>query len=409
MKKQAGRAGAIRDWVGAAGAVLPSPWSASGRPPPPWLDDALAGAQVVFLGEMNHFVHEKTDYRLLMADMLLSRGWSVFGEELGWADGRVLQDYFAGAGEGLFDGLAMFGDASGLRQDRDDRPTGLLRPSFDAYPVDLMRAEQTRFYRDLKAAAEARAARIAYFGVDIDALPGAGYARTQAPGEARELLSRVPGESAAQEARRLRRAQALIEASGPDGASAETSTALAALADSLDYIDRTYGAATYDALKPGMAFREDCMKRRFADMRRMTGGAKAVLMAHALHLAKDDALLGPAAGVGPGGGLTRSLGAHIVQELGLKVFSVWMIYGAGEDAQPFPDLPRKADYTEGSLNRILAGFTEPVIFPVSGAPPGVFDQPIGVGHMYNALAVTPLAGQVDAILYLPRVTPLRMD
>ena len=55
-----------------------------------------------------------------------------------------------------------------------------------------------------------------------------------------------------------------------------------------------------------------------------------------------------------------------------------------------------------------APLATPVLFPVAGAPAGLFDRPIGVGHMYNAVQQVVLDGQVDAIVYLPRVTPMRL-
>jgi hypothetical protein len=117
--------------------------------------------------------------------------------------------------------------------------------------------------------------------------------------------------------------------------------------------------------------------------------------------------LGKAPGVGPGGGLEWSLGHHLVQTLGLKTVSIWLIHGAGEDSQPFPDLPRRFAYPPSSLNARLSGFDTPVLFPIKGAPAGLFEREIGVGHMYNTIQPVALAGQVDAILYLPKVGPLR--
>ncbi len=72
-----------------------------------WLDDAELApapldthdADVVVLGEMNHFVNEKSDFRLALASPLVERGYDVWGEELGWSDGtraivpRVHHDY----------------------------------------------------------------------------------------------------------------------------------------------------------------------------------------------------------------------------------------------------------------------------------------------------------------------------
>jgi hypothetical protein len=155
-----------------------------------------------------------------------------------------------------------------------------------------------------------------------------------------------------------------------------------------------------------MAYREGCMKRRWSDIRALGGAAPTALMAHALHLAKDDRLLGKVIGVGPGGGLECSIGHHLVREKGLKAVSIWLIFGSGEDAQPFPDLPRRFAYPRETLNARLAALGEPWLIPIAGGP---FDRPVGVGHMYNAVQPATLAGQVDALLFLPEVSPLRPD
>jgi erythromycin esterase-like protein len=409
----------IAEWVRGAGARLSWPMDGAGGDIAPlsMLDRDLAGADLVFLGEMNHFVHEKSDFRLLLCRYLLSRGWTHFAEELGWSDGARLQRYFERGDEGEFDRLSLFGYRGDLRADRDDRPTGLFKASFDVYPVDLVRAEQSRFYRGLAGAAAG--APIRYRGFDIDAAPGGGYADIAAllapyGGDAVHAflaaLARVGGETAAQEASRLAaltpRAAALAPVTGA-AVAAEIAAALAALSDSLAYIDRTYAAKTYDALRPGMAFREGCMKRRFEALRALEGGAPTVVMGHAHHLAKNDNLARPGAGVGPGGGLEPSIGHHLARTLWLKTVAIWMIYGDGEDSQPFPDLARKASYPKNTLNAALRGIETPVLFRLADAPDGLFDPPIGVGHMYNAVQTGVLAGQVDAILYLPSVSPMR--
>jgi erythromycin esterase-like protein len=368
------------------------------------LDPAIDGADLVFLGEMDHFVHEKSDYRLLLCRYLLSRGWRSFAEELSWSDGLRVQRYMAD-GQGL-ERLSLFGYDRDLREDRDDRPTGIFRASFDVYPTALMTAEQGRFYRGLRAAAEGEP--LAYHGLDIDGLPGGGYADVSGvlgdDSAFLAALARVPGETTREEAVRL----ALLIDRVPPNAPPQIEVSLRAMAESLAYVEMTYPAKTYQATAPGMAFREGCMKSRFDDVRRLTDKAPTVVMGHALHLAKDDRLLGKAVGVGPGGGLECSLGHHLVQTLGLRTVSIWLVHGAGEDSQPFPDLPTRFDYPRETLNRRLAPLAVPTLVPITGAPVGVFDQPIGVGHMYNVVQPCVLAGQVDAIVYLPRVTPMRL-
>ncbi len=45
------------------------------------LDDLADRARVAYVGEMDHFVREKYDFRLLCIRYLASRGWTWFGEE----------------------------------------------------------------------------------------------------------------------------------------------------------------------------------------------------------------------------------------------------------------------------------------------------------------------------------------
>ena len=379
-------------------------------------DKYVSEADVVVLGELNHFVHEKADFRQFFSRYLLSRGLRTFAEELGWSDGVRVEQFLHGEEQAL-SRLPSFGYTGHLREDRDDRPTGVLRASFDAYPTSLFVDEQSRFYRTLRGATKDD--RLNYFGFDIDGLPGGTYEDIeemlsgcrQSPAISNFLssLTRVHGESLHEEAERLVLARALLENSVGD-ADARTvalvQASLDALIDSLRYVAETYGARTYEALRPGMALREDAMKRRFENIGTVSGaGSKIAVMGHAFHLVKDDRKLtsGPG-GVGPGGGLTCSLGHHLAHVKRKRVFSVWFVYGAGEDSQPFPDLPREAHYPSSSINAVLASFGRPLILPTDDPS---LRQPVILGHMYNALVELPLADQADAIFFLPRVTALR--
>jgi hypothetical protein len=409
-----GESDRLLDWARSSGSALDPLFESATQPVAPlgMLDQLTRGVDLVFLGELDHFVHEKSDFRLLLCRYLLSRGWRSFAEELSWSDGLRVQRFLAG--EGSLERLSLFGYRGDLRDDRDDQPTGVFRASFDRYPTALMAAEQGRFYRGLRSAAAGAA--LAYHGLDIDGLPGGGYAdiadalapSADEPGVRAFLqgLARVAGESVAEESARL---AALIPEAAAVGATApEVEVSLCSMAESLTYIDITYPAKTYEATAPGMAFREGCMKRRFDQIRALTSDAPMVVMGHGLHLAKDDRLLRGATGVGPGGGQECSLGHHLVQVEGLTAVSIWLVHGAGEDSQPFPDLPRRFAYPADSLNRRLAPLAVPALIPIAGAPKGLFDRPLVVGHLYNAVQPVVLDGQVDAILYLPHVTPMRL-
>jgi erythromycin esterase-like protein len=358
-----------------------------------WLKDAAlpldgldpGGAEIVVLGELNHFVHEKSDFRIAMAGLLARRGYRTYAEELGWSDGWRLNGSFPTRDETGFDRLALFGHRGDARADRDDRPRGVFKASAETYPTALMRAEQTRFYRTL--------APERYFGFDVAAGHDGGYADLAAMGAS---IARVHGETIAAEISRLCTARAAF-------GEGEMGDALDALIDGLNYTALVQDAHTYEATRPAMAFREDAMKRRLAAIRRTAPGP-LVLMGHALHLAKDDALIDAPGAVGPGGDRVTSLGHHVTQELGVKTFSIWMLYGASENSQPLPDLPRRARFPAQSLNaRLARRFNAPTLISTANAPA----EPLAIGHMYNAIFRTPLRPQVDALYFIPRVTPMR--
>jgi erythromycin esterase-like protein len=367
----------------------------------------LARADIVCLGEMNHFVHEKGEFRSWLTRWLCAEGWTSVAEELGWSDGVRVSRYLRTGEEGEFARLPSFNYRGQLRSDRDDLPGGVLKASLEHYPVAAFVAEQSRFYRVLRSAGAKR-----LFGIDIDGAPGGSYedirgwltpfSTSPRVHAFLRALRRVPGEDAHHEAERLLalNGHGLAPDVG-DTIAAQIVASLAALADSLSYTVLAYDAPDYESLRPAMAYRENAMKRRFCAAQELAGN-KLVLMGHALHLArKDDPIAG--SGIGPGGGKVSSLGHHLAQERGLKSLSIWMLYGAGEDSQPFPDLPRTARYDGDTLNAALAALGTPLLLPLTDP---VFRDPVRIGHMYNATVTLAPAAQTDAIFFLPRVTPM---
>ena len=373
------------------------------------LGQRASASNLVALGELNHFVHEKTDFRLLFSRLLISLGWNVFVEELGLSDGLRIDRFLQTGDEAEFARLPSFGYTAHLRTDRNDRPGGILKT--ESYPTDAFVWEQKRFYRGLRDAAARQGNRLRLAGIDIDGLPGGSYediaqlvpADRATRHAFMEALRRVPGESVAEERARL--AVALLHL--PRAWPSEIAESVRALSESLEYVALTYSAKTYDAVRPGMAFRENAMKRRFAAAKTRFENAKLVLMAHALHLAKDDAAV-RGGGVGPGGGSVASLGHWLVNENKDNPFSIWMLYGAGEDSQPFETLPRTANFPPTTLNAMLARFGQNLLFFPADAPE-LFRPPCVVGHMYNALFETSLLLQADAVVFFPLVTPLHTE
>ena len=373
------------------------------------LDRAFDGARCIFIGETNHFVHEKSDYRAWWLRRLAARHRLVVGEELGCVDGRRVARYLADGDEAHLDTLATFGDERHRRADRDDRPTGVLRASFDAYPSRLFKAEQTRFYRTLRELGVTR-----FHGVDIDA-PGNGYAELEAWHAKATVdpvfwttVARVDGESIDAEATRLERALERLPADG------ELRELVLCVAENLRYTALAHPAPTYEALRPAMALRESIMQRRVERIiATLADDEVFVLLGHAFHLAKDDRRIGRAPGVGPGGNLVASLGHHLAQNRGIDARAVWMLYGGGVDSQPFPDLPTRVDYPNDSFNAALAAYVAarpepdaPLVVPIEPARATLADA-VGIGHLYNLVVPVHLPTEVDALFFVPHVSPMR--
>ena len=378
-----------------------------------WLTQACAGKRLVFLGEPDHFIRERTDYRLALLDALLPLGFTELAEELCFADGHEVNAWLHHANPEGLERLATFGYTGDVRADRDDRATGVLKASFDRGPPPGLVREQRRFFAALRSFFE-RLPHASFHGIDVDYTPGAGYRHALA--ELRDaatangvqewlaLLQRQPGESLAAERQRLtaclNRAQ-LLPAVAP------AVRHVRAMLAGLSYIDLAHPAPDYQALGPAMALRERAMQAQADELIAAAGTAGIVFMGHNLHLARNDALVLNAGGVTPGGNGEHSLGHHINAAHGEEMLVVWMIQGYGHDSQPLPDLPTRLEAPPGSLNALLCQLGEAYLLPTRSMEPGarLLQMPQTIHHMYNSCFETTLAQQVDAVLFVREVSP----
>ena len=372
-----------------------------------WMGEALAGKRILFVGEADHWIHEKVDYRLAFARAALPAGFDWFGEELGWSDGLRIDRYLKGETDSL-DDITLFGHRGELRPDRDDSPTGILRASYERPADALFRAEHERLLAGLRACRRSAPA-LRFFGFDVDGLPGGAYADVArlAGGDVAEAIRRVPGESLAEEVDRLDRA--LDSLSDMDSLAR---TSLRTLRDSLHYTSLAHPAPSYDALAPAMAYRERVMHRHVDLMiDRLPRDHGLVLWAHDFHLARDDAGIVAPGGVGPGGDSEHSVGHHVCAEHGDDVLVVWMVCGGGESAHPLPDLPRRLRPGRRSLNAVLERVGGNFLLPTHSAESAA-RKLAGVQrfhHLYDSFADVRIREQADAICFIEEVTPLRAD
>lgn len=375
----------------------------------------LHAARIVVLGELDHFIAQKNDFRLWWIRRLAERYPLVLAEELGHSDGKRIARYLASGDETWLDRVPTFGWRGDARPDRTDSPTGVLQASSERFPAARFKATQCAFYRALRELGVRR-----FHGFDIDGATGAGYAEAEhllpALGEphaqaTRAALARVPGETMLEEAARLTAVAGQLQslpfpqATRQGEVAREMAFDLGWTASTLHYAALAYPAADYEALRPAMQFREGMMKRAVARLLdQLAPSEKLVLMAHAFHLAKDDgSVTSAAAAVGPGGDRASSLGHYLARERGEDVCAIWFLFAEGSDCQPFPDLPTTFAYPDGTLNAQLARLADALVLPTAGLGRTGAAR---VGHIYNLVADVDIARQADSLFFLRTVTPL---
>ena len=296
------------------------------------LDERAARARVAFIVEMDHFVKEKYDVRLLCIRYLASRGWTIFGEELDWRAGERYERYLRTGDESLLDPI-------------DDPPwytSGVLADASARHPKAAHDAEQRAFLRAVRR--EVPQAR--WFGFDI------GYGDPE-------------------------------------------------------YIRMANETETFEALLPVMAHRERLIHERVARVLREDPDAKVALMAGSTHLLKDDDTCDAPGATGPGGDTEPSIGHFVTHELvdgPDDVLSIWMLHGRGRTANPWLPPPGDLRAAPGTVDAELArDHAEPVVVVVD--PDDRARRT--VTQMHNLVMTCALGEQVDALVFLPEVTPLR--
>jgi hypothetical protein len=120
------------------------------------LDELADAARFAFIVEMDHFVHEKYEFRLLCARYLASRGWRRFGEEIDWRQGERMDRYLT---TGNPSNLAPFDEPPWYRSGVMREPT----ERHERYVKAAMESERQRFAIALRRVVP----NARYFGFDV--------------------------------------------------------------------------------------------------------------------------------------------------------------------------------------------------------------------------------------------------
>jgi erythromycin esterase-like protein len=393
------------------------------------LDKLLEGKRFVYLGEADHYVREKYDFRLIFIEYLFKKGFRRIGMEMGYSDGKRIDRYLATGDEAILDRVTQFGFKGYLREDRDDIPAGfpgIENPEFRK----TFFSEELRFIRKLRALNESLSPggkRLSWFGFDISFFPGGGYV------DARKLLEehsseplvkdilqrmqRVEGESRLEEAERLRGLLEHVQERSPQlegllGATAakELTTIILRLAESLVFCEAANQGPMAASWLSGLIEREQTMCRFMDDYLEELGpDEKIIFMGHNLHLCKksQEITLGPAGSPMPK--MWKAIGTHLALDRPGEVFAVWMTYDHGRHGTVLieagvEDVPSRPGSVESFLARAGPVFFLPLN---SGDGREAFLRKEIDFNQNGSVSSAIVPDQADAIFFVREVSAIR--
>lgn len=385
-----------------------------------FLDEALEGVRVVYLGETDHFVAERMEFRLLLIRELAKRGFRRIGMEMGRSDALRMDRYLETGDERWLDRVALYGYRGDLREDRVDEVPGWTDDSSPELTATVT-AEAWWFLRRLRAMNEALPEgepRLSWFGYDLSFRPGGGYADARevlAPhaedalvARVLERMERVPGESRGEEAARLEALVALLDehrealrVSLGDAGVHDVRGALQRMADAFRFVDGLQQRQPSDLEKTlaALSAREQRMFANFDEyLAEWPADEKVVLLGHALHLSRSSESI-ETAGFGP---MWKSIGTYLAERLPGEVYGIWLLHERGDHGAPGrePSVQRFRS-PAGSIERLLARVHPLLLLPLhSGDPREAWLEEERVFSQGGSPIRALLARQVDCLFFV---------
>ncbi len=386
-----------------------------------YLDEALAGKRIIYLGASDHWIREKYDYRLRFIRLLFARGWRTIGMEMDHLDGRRVDRYLASGDSGELDRVALYGYTGGKRPDRNDRPEGFagfenpaLRASF--------RAEENRFLgelRSLNAALPPDGKRLRWFGFDIGMMPTVGYeeldellADQRSQLLVREILDRLeraPGESRLEEAGRLEKLHAdlvprsgrLAELIGLEPTKL-TLRFLRHMAVAYRFLDAAMAGPSTPEWMAALPVRERAMCALTDEiLAGLPADEKIILLGHNLHLNLDSESIrfGPPGSPAPT--MWRSIGTHMARRFPGEIHAVWMTYDHGRHGSVLsPAAFEDVASVPGTVESLLAGVGTGFLIDLDGDADGAaYLDRERMFRQNGSISSAVLREQADAVVF----------
>lgn len=408
------------DWAREEAVVLDaSDWPATPPLDLSFLDDAVEAADVVFLGEPDHYVNEKYDYRLVMIRYLIEHGYRFIGMEMGFSDGLRVDQYLQTGEDQVLDTVGVYGNREQMRSDRQD-----LIDVFAALEVgpllDPFALAEREFLRSLRELSVDAGEPLHWFGFDIDVYPGGAYQDVAAMLEPFDSdpavsdflsrLERVPLETRLEEVQRLKGAlmdglPGLIDTFGTELAGA-VERSIDCLIESLLFLDLISQEPFSEKWTEGIRYRETVLLDRLdSGAWPVPPGEKAVLLGHNFHLNRDGSGLRPwpveeqLPDIG-----YPSFGSGVAARH--EVVALWMLYRHGTSAQvslvdPYFEVADDAT----RLEHLLAEVGTVFILPVSDDDERSTYLRRDLNFVSNGSTASGVLGdQTDYIFYVDEVT-----
>ena len=385
-----------------------------------FLDEALKGKRIVFLGEMDHFVAERMEFRLLLIRELARRGFRRIGMEMGLSDAKRMDRFLETGDEKWLDRVALYGYRDDMRKDREDEVAGWTDDSHPEFTRTVLDEAQW-FLRQLRKINEELPAgelRLKWFGYDLSFRPGGGYAdagEVLAPHKEnplahriKERMARIPGESRIDEAVRLEGLVAMLDANreelvamAGESDALELRRSLQRMADAFRFIDGLGDLKNYDpkVVAAALSKRERRMDHNFDEhLAEWPADEKIILLGHALHLSKDSESI-ETRGFGL---MWKSIGTYLTAKLPDEVYGIWLLHDHGRHGL-MHGVPAIQSFRspQDSVERLLAKVHPILMLPLgSGDPREAWLKEERIFSHSGAPARAVLPRQVDCLFFV---------
>jgi len=365
------------------------------------LEEALAGKRIVYLGEPDHFIREKMDYRLLMIRYLHTLGFRHVGMEQGRSDGKRIDRYLETGDEECLGRVAIYGYDGYVREDRDDAVPGWTGGKNSAFREKAQEGafwfvREMRRFNEMLGLSEKR---LTYFGYDVSMKPGGSY-----------VDARVKGETRQEEAARLdalvqfmavREPEVLVLLGQAD--MRELRRTLICLAEGLRFVDGFIGPFSTDQKHATLRRRETNMHRQMDEVLEFsTPDDKFILLGHDLHLSRESGRI-----EWEGRKMWPSIGTHLSHTRPDEIYSVWLLFDIGYHGEPMANEPlRRIRGRSGDVERLLGKAGDLYFLPLADNDPraSFLDEPRELlcgGFRPRCV----LREQADAVFFVKEVSP----